>query len=722
MKIAVFCSANNNVVGEFADSVEELGRWIGSEGHTLVYGGANTGLMECLARSAHDAGAMVIGVVPQILEKGGRASDYIDVDIPCDNLSDRKDLMLAQSDVAIALPGGIGTLDELFTVAASHTIGYHQKRIILYNINGFWNSLIALLDDLQNRGMIRGHYSDYIAVANSFEDLKENLNPQSSNHKSQSSNLKSQITKLFLALLLCLMPAVAILASDDKDEKAMSVKEADYLLTKENISDYDCKGYVEALGVLSRAKGYKDKMPGYCSQALEHYAWMLIHNDQLEFAQQVLNEALSYTLPTDTARRYYIMSDIGHCHLRAGEYAKAKSILMKIYAYHKKKGMIAEQMRDLRNMSAYYYHVDQPSKALEYLNLSNNIARKQGNWEQLCANNNYYSSIMSNGNARRIRLLDETFELELKHNLKNLIPLTHYNLSKVYFDDQQYDLALKEANKALEGVGKISLNVDSIDIIRHLGDIYSARQNFELANYYYRETDKLLTERMQGNRSWMAEQSGIANSLMSWCHDHVIMKKNGEFELKTDDGGMSASSIVAIGSALLVVLITLFVSLRFRKQRNEKDTELALKDGRIERMENVIGYLQLFYNNQNVLLTKIYNLVKQISGRDAENNTRLRNLSQFIQNNKLDSIGDSEFTTEQQQKIDGFIARLTRLYPNLTDTEKQIASYLWLGLSTHEICVLTGNQPASINVSRYRLRKAMSLGNEEDLVNHLKGV
>lgn len=114
--------------------------------------------------------------------------------------------------------------------------------------------------------------------------------------------------------------------------------------------------------------------------------------------------------------------------------------------------------------------------------------------------------------------------------------------------------------------------------------------------------------------------------------------------------------------------------------------------------------------------------MKQISGRDAENNTRLRNLSQFIQNNKLDSIGDSEFTTEQQQKIDGFIARLTRLYPNLTDTEKQIASYLWLGLSTHEICVLTGNQPASINVSRYRLRKAMSLGNEEDLVNHLKGV
>lgn len=175
MKIAVFCSANNNVVGEFADSVSEFGRWIGGEGHTLVYGGANSGLMECLARSAHDAGAMVIGVVPRLLEKGGRASGYIDVDIPCDNLSDRKDLMLAQSDVAVVLPGGIGTLDELFTVAASHTIGYHKKQVILYNINGFWNSLIAMLDDLQNRGMIRGSYSDCIAMAGNFDELKERL-------------------------------------------------------------------------------------------------------------------------------------------------------------------------------------------------------------------------------------------------------------------------------------------------------------------------------------------------------------------------------------------------------------------------------------------------------------------------------------------------------------------------------------------------------------------
>ena len=175
MKIAVFCSANNSVVDEFAKEVDDFGAWIGREGHTLVYGGANTGLMERLAKSAHEAGAMVIGVVPQILEKGGKASEFIDVEIPCDNLSDRKDLMLAQSDAAVVLPGGIGTLDELFSVDASRTIGYHQKPLVVYNIHGFWNSLRALLDDLQQRGMIRGKYTDGIAFADNPDALRAAL-------------------------------------------------------------------------------------------------------------------------------------------------------------------------------------------------------------------------------------------------------------------------------------------------------------------------------------------------------------------------------------------------------------------------------------------------------------------------------------------------------------------------------------------------------------------
>ena len=171
MKICVFCSANEQIDPDFFSATEELGRWAAKNGHAIVYGGVNQGLMECLGRAAYEAGGRTIGVVPTIVEKTGRVSDHVEIEIPCDNLSDRKQLMMDKSDVFIALPGGIGTLDEIFTVAASATIGYHQKPVILYNIKDYWTSLIQLLDDLQERGMVRGQWRDYINVISKLEDL-----------------------------------------------------------------------------------------------------------------------------------------------------------------------------------------------------------------------------------------------------------------------------------------------------------------------------------------------------------------------------------------------------------------------------------------------------------------------------------------------------------------------------------------------------------------------
>ena len=171
MKICVFCSANEQIDPDFFSATEELGRWAAKNGHAIVYGGVNQGLMECLGRAAHEAGGRTIGVVPTIVEKTGRVSDHIEIEIPCDNLSDRKQLMMDKSDVFIALPGGIGTLDEIFTVAASATIGYHAKPVVLYNLKGFWNPLIQLLDDLQRHGMVRGQWRQYIKVISKLEDL-----------------------------------------------------------------------------------------------------------------------------------------------------------------------------------------------------------------------------------------------------------------------------------------------------------------------------------------------------------------------------------------------------------------------------------------------------------------------------------------------------------------------------------------------------------------------
>ena len=91
MKICIFCSANQQLDPDFFAMSEELGRWLATAGHTLVYGGVNSGLMECVARAVKQAGGRTVGVIPKIVEKGGRISDYVDVEIMCDNLSDRSE-------------------------------------------------------------------------------------------------------------------------------------------------------------------------------------------------------------------------------------------------------------------------------------------------------------------------------------------------------------------------------------------------------------------------------------------------------------------------------------------------------------------------------------------------------------------------------------------------------------------------------------------------------
>ena len=170
MNICVFCSAND-VAPQYVAAAEKLGRWLGREGHTLVYGGANLGLMEAVARAAHEAGATVVGVVPAIVEKTGRASDHIDVRVLCDSLDDRKAIMVERSDLFVALPGGVGTLDEIFTVVAAASIGYHHKRVVLLNIDGFWDSLLAMLDDLQSKGVLRPGLKETLTVVTEVEKV-----------------------------------------------------------------------------------------------------------------------------------------------------------------------------------------------------------------------------------------------------------------------------------------------------------------------------------------------------------------------------------------------------------------------------------------------------------------------------------------------------------------------------------------------------------------------
>ncbi len=171
-RIGVFLSSRHAPSPIFEQAARQLGEWIGRRGYTLVYGGASKGLMDVLANTVKASGGRVIGIVPQILLDSGCVSTQNDTVFYTADLHDRKSTMIREAEVFIVFPGGIGTLDELFTVLASRLIGTCGKPVILYNIDGFWNSLLTVLNDMCANGFIDVHLHDLFSVAISIEDVE----------------------------------------------------------------------------------------------------------------------------------------------------------------------------------------------------------------------------------------------------------------------------------------------------------------------------------------------------------------------------------------------------------------------------------------------------------------------------------------------------------------------------------------------------------------------
>ena len=173
--IGLFCAASDRLEAGYYDLAGAFGRLVGERGLRLVYGGADSGLMECAARGAKCAGGRVVGIVPSVLEARRRVSRCVDEVVACRDLNDRKAVMVELSDVLVALPGGIGTLDEVFTVMAANSIGYHRKKVVLFALDGFWDGLVAVLQQMDRQGFVNVPLDRYLVVAHTWEELQAAL-------------------------------------------------------------------------------------------------------------------------------------------------------------------------------------------------------------------------------------------------------------------------------------------------------------------------------------------------------------------------------------------------------------------------------------------------------------------------------------------------------------------------------------------------------------------
>ena len=172
-RIAVFLSSHDDLPQSFRTATEEVGKWIGEKGHTLVYGGARKGLMEVLAQATKQSGGKVFGVVPQILVENNLVSDTLNITFHCVDLNDRKAIMVRESEIFVALPGGIGTLDEIFTVLAANTIGIHCKPVILYNVDHCWDKTVGMLKEMRELNLVNESALAQLHVVNNIEELEK---------------------------------------------------------------------------------------------------------------------------------------------------------------------------------------------------------------------------------------------------------------------------------------------------------------------------------------------------------------------------------------------------------------------------------------------------------------------------------------------------------------------------------------------------------------------
>lgn len=167
--VAVFCAAADGAQPAYREAATELGRALAARGVGLIYGGAAVGLMGAVADASMADGGRVIGVIPQVLVDMEVAHQGVQELYVVDTMHTRKRLMGELADAFLILPGGFGTFEELFEVLAWQTLKLHAKPVVLLNVAGFYDTLLAFLDVCDAEGMLRGN-RNALLVATTVEE------------------------------------------------------------------------------------------------------------------------------------------------------------------------------------------------------------------------------------------------------------------------------------------------------------------------------------------------------------------------------------------------------------------------------------------------------------------------------------------------------------------------------------------------------------------------
>lgn len=170
-RITVFCASSFGTEKIYEEQAIALGKTLAEQNIELVYGGANVGLMGAVADGALNAGGKVIGVLPNFLRSKEIAHQNLTELILVESMHERKTKMNDLCDGVIALPGGFGTLEELFEMLTWAQLGLHKKPIAILNVDGFYDSLIELLKTMTGKGLLKEVNREMLLISDNIDDL-----------------------------------------------------------------------------------------------------------------------------------------------------------------------------------------------------------------------------------------------------------------------------------------------------------------------------------------------------------------------------------------------------------------------------------------------------------------------------------------------------------------------------------------------------------------------
>jgi uncharacterized protein (TIGR00730 family) len=173
--VCVFCGSSSGADPGFAAAARGLGRELARRGLALVYGGGRVGLMGEVAAAVTAAGGTVVGVIPEALSAKEIAYAGATELVVVRTMHERKALMADRADAFVALPGGFGTLDELFEILTWGQLGIHRKPVGLLDVNGFFAPLLGWLDSVVAAGLLKPKHRDLLLVSDSVPDLLDRL-------------------------------------------------------------------------------------------------------------------------------------------------------------------------------------------------------------------------------------------------------------------------------------------------------------------------------------------------------------------------------------------------------------------------------------------------------------------------------------------------------------------------------------------------------------------